>query len=495
MWISLALVVVLLGSATAVLLAIGDLSRARARLLDVVGPAVVSAQQLGTDIVDQENGIRGYVLSSRTDFLTPYNNGLDRQSAARATVAALNTPTIAKNVAALDDALAAWRSQYADPAIAAVRAGSPVPDDTIGKQRFDAVRIALSSLQAELAIERTAGRTALNDAATRMATTCIIALVVLLIAVLGCVAAVLMHVVAPLSRLREHVGLVASGDFTHTVTATGPEELRALGRDVDTMRTRIVDELGQARERNIALDAATEELRRSNSELEQFAYVASHDLQEPLRKIASFCQLLEKRYRNQLDDRAAQYIDFAIDGAKRMQMLINDLLAFSRVGRHTDQHVVVPAAQLVDEASRDLAEQLEESGAQLDVGVLPEIRGEARLLVAVFRNLIGNAVKFCGENAPHVSVDAEPGEDDMWVFSVRDNGIGIEEQYADRIFVIFQRLHAKDQYPGTGIGLAMCRKIIEYHGGRIWLDTSATAGTTIRFTLPRAEANTPVTVD
>ncbi|MFD5831272.1 ATP-binding protein, partial [Lentzea sp. NPDC060358] len=490
-WISMALVAVLLGATLAVLLAIGDLSRARARLLDVVGPAVVSAQQLGADLVDQENGVRGYVLSRSEDFLKPYSNGFDRQSTARATVAALDTPKVAEGLTALDEAMNGWRSQYADPTIAAVRAGVPVPDESVGKQRFDAVRVALSALQEELAFQRAEGRADLNDAATGMAVTCIVALAVLLLAVLGCVAAVLIHIVGPLSRLRGHVGLVAGGDFAHTVTATGPSELRELGRDVDVMRTRIVSELDQAQERNAALDAATAELKRSNSELEQFAYVASHDLQEPLRKVASFCQLLERRYRDQLDDRATQYIDFAVDGAKRMQLLINDLLAFSRVGRHREKHVVLPAADLVADARRNLAQSLEDTGATVEVGDLPEVRGEARLLTAVFQNLIGNAVKFRSAAAPVVRIDAEPGEDGTWVFSVRDNGIGIEEQYAERIFVIFQRLHTKDQYSGTGIGLAMCRKIVEYHGGRIWLDTTAASGTTIRFTLTEADADVP----
>ncbi|MET9224401.1 ATP-binding protein [Lentzea sp. NPDC003310] len=493
-WISATLVVVLLAATAAVLLAISELSQARSRLLDVVGPAVVSAQQLGTDIVDQENGVRGYVLSRSDDFLEPYENGLDRQAAARETVTVLDTPEVAEYVRALDAALTNWRTEYADPVIAAVRTGAPVPDEAIGKRRFDEVRTALTTLQTELAVQRANGRAALNDSASRMAVTCVVALAVLLVAVLACVAALLWYVVRPLTRLRAHVDMVAGGDFEHTVVADGTQELRALGRDVDSMRTRIVEELDHAKERNRALDAATEELRRSNVELEQFAYVASHDLQEPLRKVASFCQLLEKRYRGQLDDRATQYIDFAVDGAKRMQLLISDLLAFSRVGRMRDKQVVVPAADLVDEARHNLAQALEESGAEVEVGDLPEIRGEARLLASVFQNLIGNAVKFHGDEPPHVRIDAEPDADGMWVFSVRDNGIGIEEQYAERIFVIFQRLHTKDRYPGTGIGLSMCRKIVEHHGGRIWLDTEAGAGTTIRFTLPPANADVPVPI-
>ncbi|MGI5499825.1 ATP-binding protein [Lentzea sp. CA-135723] len=490
--VSTVLVVVLLASTAAVLMAIDSLTQARSRLLDVVGPAVVSAQQLGTDVVDQENGIRGYVLSGSTDFLKPYENGLGRQSAAVDVVKILGTPKVVEAVTTLDSALTAWRDEYADPTITAVRGGTPVPDEASGKQRFDQVRTALSALQAEIALERANARTALNNSASSMAITCVVAMAVLLIAVLACVAALLVYVVRPLTRLRGEVGQVAGGDFAHTVTSSGPVELRALGHDVERMRTRIVDELDQAQERNVALDAATEELRRSNAELEQFAYVASHDLQEPLRKVASFCQLLEKRYRDQLDDRAVQYIDFAVDGAKRMQLLISDLLAFSRVGRMRDQQVVVAASDLVGEARRNLAQALEESGAEVEVGDLPEVRGEARLLVGVFQNLIGNAVKFRGAEPPHVRIDAERGDAGMWVFSVRDNGIGVEEQYAERIFVIFQRLHTKDRYPGTGIGLAMCRKIVEHHGGSIWLDTTVTTGTTIRFTLPNADAHSLV---
>ncbi|MEV0676498.1 ATP-binding protein [Actinosynnema sp. NPDC050436] len=490
--ISLALVVILVGAAIAVLSAIGDLSHARSRLLDVVAPAVLGAQQLGADLVDQETGVRGFVLSGEAVFLEPYDNGLSRQASARAAVAAADSPEVAAGLAEVDGAVRAWRDEYADPAIAAVRTGAGVPDDGVGKRQFDRVRAASSTLQRVLEDQRAQARTALNDAATRMATTCIVALAVLLVAVGACVVAVRVHVVGPLSGLRAQVGRVAGGDFGHTVATTGPTEMRELGRSVDVMRRRIVDELDQARDRNTALDAATEDLRRSNSELEQFAYVASHDLQEPLRKVASFCQLLEKRYGDRLDDRAHQYIGFAVDGAKRMQVLINDLLTFSRVGRQQDRQVAVTADRLVDAARDNLAAALESSGARVEVGDLPEVVVEPGLMTAVFQNLIGNAVKFRGAEPPLVRVDAEPGEDGTWVFSVGDNGIGVDEQYAEKIFVIFQRLHPKDRYPGTGIGLALCRKIVEHHGGRIWLDTGVGSGTTIRFTLPRAHAPSPV---
>jgi light-regulated signal transduction histidine kinase (bacteriophytochrome) len=235
-----------------------------------------------------------------------------------------------------------------------------------------------------------------------------------------------------------------------------------------------------------ALQAAQAELERSNAELEQFAYVASHDLQEPLRKVSSFCQLLQQRYGGQLDERADQYIGFAVDGARRMQHLINDLLAFSRVGRMERAHTAVDCGALVAAVRDDLARVIEESAARVEAGPLPTVQGDPSLLRLVFANLIGNAVKFRGPEPPRVRIDAERA-DGMWRFSCADNGIGIDAEYADRIFVIFQRLHPRSSFEGTGIGLAMCRKIVEYHGGRMWLDTErepSAPGSRFCFTLP-----------
>jgi len=227
------------------------------------------------------------------------------------------------------------------------------------------------------------------------------------------------------------------------------------------------------------------EVERSNEELQHFAYVASHDLQEPLRKVTSFCQMIERRYSGQLDERGEQYIAFAVDGAKRMQALINDLLAFSRVGRIERPRELVDLDDLVAHATSVLSLAIEETGATVEVrGDLPEVYGERSLLGLVLQNLISNAIKFHGDEPPvvHVSARRDGGR---WELSVADNGIGIDAEYADRIFVIFQRLHAREVYAGTGIGLTMCRKVIEYHGGQIWLDLSQNgAGSTFRFTLP-----------
>jgi light-regulated signal transduction histidine kinase (bacteriophytochrome) len=272
---------------------------------------------------------------------------------------------------------------------------------------------------------------------------------------------------------------VARGDFDRPVVGSGAREVVDLGEDVETMRARIVAELA-------ALRGAESDLRRSNAELEQFAYVASHDLQEPLRKVASFCQLLQQRYGGQLDDRADQYIGFAVDGARRMQDLINDLLAFSRVGRMENPHTDVDCDALVARVRVDLARAIEESDAVIEAGALPTVRGDAGLLRLVFQNLFANAIKFRGDPAPAIEVTAER-EDGFWRFRVSDNGIGIDHEYAERIFVLFQRLHPRTQYEGTGIGLAMCRKIVEYHGGRMWLDTDQAAareGSIFYFTLP-----------
>jgi light-regulated signal transduction histidine kinase (bacteriophytochrome) len=256
-----------------------------------------------------------------------------------------------------------------------------------------------------------------------------------------------------------------------------------LAADVNTMRQRILQELSATQAANNVLQAHSEELQRSNSELEQFAYIASHDLQEPLRKVASFTQLLQRRYAGQLDARADQYIEFAVDGAKRMQALINDLLSYSRVGRSAREPALVSSDAALAQARTNLAALMEESGATIESGLLPLVLGELPLLTAVFQNLLSNALKFKGERPPRIDITAAR-DGSFWVISVTDNGIGIEPQYADRVFLIFQRLHDRATYPGTGIGLAMCRKIIEYFGGRIWLDTGVTDGARFCFSVP-----------
>jgi len=358
------------------------------------------------------------------------------------------------------------------------------PDILAGKADFDAVRAKIGALEADIAGARAQGVAALNDSAAVLDGVFIAVAVGLAVIVVLLAIGLRATVIRPLHRLAAEARRVAEGDFGPEVTLTnGPREVTDLAVDVNTMRERILDELGESRRANAELQAHTEELERSNSELEQFAYIASHDLQEPLRKVASFTQLLQRRYAGQLDARADQYIEFAVDGAKRMQALINDLLQYSRVGRSAREPALVSSDAALAQARNNLATAMEETGATVETGHLPLVLAELPLLTAVFQNLLSNALKFSGGKPPRIVITCTRDEP-FWRFSFSDNGIGIAPEYADRIFVIFQRLHERTAYPGTGIGLAMTRKIVEYFGGRIWLDTNYTEGSRFLFTLP-----------
>jgi PAS domain S-box-containing protein len=231
------------------------------------------------------------------------------------------------------------------------------------------------------------------------------------------------------------------------------------------------------------------DLARSNAELEQFAYVASHDLQEPLRMVASFTQLLAKRYAGKLDAKADEYIKYTVDGAKRMQQLIADLLALSRVGTKGGEFRDVPLAEVMSDVLLNLGPAMQESGAAVVHDSLPTVFADPGQMTQLLQNLIGNAIKFRDTKLPLVRISAEEAGDD-WTVSVRDNGIGIAPEHAERVFQIFQRLHTRDQYPGTGIGLAVCKKIVERHGGKIWLDSTPGDGTTFYFTLHKCAPGT-----
>ncbi|MBF0505522.1 MAG: PAS domain S-box protein [Nitrospirae bacterium] len=245
----------------------------------------------------------------------------------------------------------------------------------------------------------------------------------------------------------------------------------------------IIRDISERKQAEDKLSRAMEELSRSNEELEKFAYVASHDLQEPLRMVSSFVQLLEKRYKGKLDQDADDFINFAVDGANRMQTLITDLLAYSRVGRLGKKFGETSCEAVLDHALSNLQAVVEETGAVVTRGPLPAVTGDDSQLVQLFQNLIGNAIKFCKGRLPSIHISAEQSGN-AWVFSVRDNGIGIPPEYSERIFSIFQRLHGRQEYQGTGIGLAICRKVVERHGGKIWVKSEPGTGSTFYFTIP-----------
>ena len=257
--------------------------------------------------------------------------------------------------------------------------------------------------------------------------------------------------------------------------------------ELQRVNQELLKENAERRRAEERLEDAVAALRVSNQELEQFAYVASHDLQEPLRMVASYTQLLARRYTGQLDEKADMYIEFAVEGAKRMQSLIHDLLILSRVGTRGKPPARTPSGEVLQEALKNLEVAIQEAQASVEIeGELPAVMADRTQLAQVFQNLVANAIKFQGEDLPVVTVSAER-RGEMWAFTVADNGIGIDPKFHQRVFVIFQRLHERGKYPGTGIGLAVVRKIIDRHGGKIWVDSQEGSGAQFTFTLPAVD--------
>jgi signal transduction histidine kinase len=478
------------------LIANGRLSDQRRVVLNQVEPALLAALDLENALINEETGVRGYIITAEPDFLEPYDKG--RAAEAQAYVA-LSRPEHSIGSALIADVQAVrsraedWQRRFVIPALQRTgqRHSGAIASSLEGKTIFDSIRVSLGHLRGDLTARLTHAQSQLNSDASFLEVVLLVAAALILSSVLGAGVLLRQIITRPLESLGRDTEQVAAGDFAKPVEITGgPREIVQLGGEIDGMRQRIVQELTTVESARARLEEQALELQRSNAELEQFAYVASHDLQEPLRKIASFCQALERRYHGQLDERADQYIEFAVDGAKRMQILINDLLAFSRVGRSGRTHEPVALEEILAQTKTSLSGALADCGGSVLAEALPVVRGEPSLLLSLFQNLISNAIKFRGSEPPVVSFAVTRG-DQEWNFSATDNGIGIDPEYAERIFVIFQRLHTKEAYPGTGIGLAMCRKIVEYHGGRMWLDPDHAPGAQFHFTLPIAKEEIP----
>lgn len=277
-------------------------------------------------------------------------------------------------------------------------------------------------------------------------------------------------ITSPLEQAVNFAKQIAEGKTNIEIKDYGDDELGQL--------LRAMKKMAQAIEQSeIKLTRRAEELARSNADLEQFAYIASHDLQEPLRMVASYTQLLARRYQGKLDESADEFIAFAIDGVSRMKCLINDLLAYSRVGRGEEEFKELDLNKILENTLRTIKEAVRESGAEIISEKLPSVRGDAIKLEQLFQNLITNAIKFRSKNSPKIEISTKENETTCLI-SFKDNGIGIDPGYKERIFQIFQRLHGRSEYPGTGIGLAICKRIVEYHKGKIWVESNSGDGST-----------------
>lgn len=305
------------------------------------------------------------------------------------------------------------------------------------------------------------------------------------------------RVTRPIMRITRIAARIAQGHFEDRISYASGDEVGSLAQAFDHMteqlqrtmvsRDALLREVAERRQAEEALERHAAELARSNSELEQFAYVTSHHLQEPLRTVASYVQLLAQRYRSQLGSDADAYIAYAVGGAHRMKTLLNDLLEYSRVGTRGTPFHLTSCQVAWEEVLTSLQATIQDSGAVVTCDPLPSLMADPAQLTQVFQHLLSNAIKFRRKDTPpriHVSAERQ---DHVWLLSVRDNGMGIDPQYAERIFLIFQRLHTEQEYPGMGSSLAICKKIVERHGGRIWVESQLGQGATFRFTIPTAE--------
>ncbi|MEV0948982.1 ATP-binding protein [Promicromonospora sp. NPDC050249] len=509
----------LLGAVAAMLiiaLAVAVLALVQSRSLDARadGPytrALVDGERASLALGDAEASLRAYRATCDEAALEPWTRAVGssgrimlladverRELASDAEVALAHEEAVRR--------IDAWFEEYAEPVVAAVEAApagqmacrmellGTAPASAEGDALYDSARVAVVQYLAELGAQR--DEIMETRAVWEQLLLGAVVALVLVVVLMGTMMWLALEtwVIRPLTTLTAGVRVVSSGVLGREIRPVGAGEVALLAMHVETMRRELVHQVEEIRLSHQEVENAhgllseqARELERSNRDLEQFAYVASHDLQEPLRKVASFTQLLQKRYGGSLDDRADQYIEFAVDGAKRMQRLIQDLLSFSRVGRTGVPREDVELELVLAGALSELSERVVETQAEIVHDPMPVVHGERALLQQLFVNLVGNSLKFRDpERAPQVRIEVRSMRA-HWEISVVDNGIGIDAQYAERVFIIFQRLHPRDEYAGTGIGLSLVKRIVEYHKGRIWIEPAAGGGTIVRFTLARRQ--------
>ncbi|WP_412028143.1 sensor histidine kinase [Deinococcus yunweiensis] len=472
--------VLMLGVGAAVLLGVNHAAQARTLVTDSQTRLILIGA-MGADIASMENGERGFVITGNLEFLEPYTEGRLKFAAHTYALRDLSPPAQQERLSQVQALVTRWFTEAAEPEIAARRT-SPVQASALvvggsGRDILNQARLALDAMQLEENTRLSAATTSSQDTLNRVRLVTIAGLGLGVLLLLLTAWQVARSVTGILNHLTDGARQIANGQYHLRLPATSVRELASLGRQVDVMAAAV-------QQREHALHLMNGRLERSNRELEQFAYVASHDLQEPLRTIGSYTELLARRYGGRLDERADQYIAFTTAATTRMKALIQDLLAYSRVRQSERSTSPVDTAVLVATVVSDLELQVQAAGGQIEKRELPVVNASVELLRHVFQNLIGNALKFCApDRAPHVIVTAIRQETE-WVFNVQDNGIGIEPQYHERIFGVFQRLHGVDEYAGSGIGLAVTRSAVEQLGGRLWVDSVPGQGSTFHFSVP-----------
>jgi signal transduction histidine kinase len=473
------ILVVMLGIAALTLVRLHDTAAVAEHLSREDVPELQLIDDLRVQILNEQIALTRFEGSVDTkprgseDLLQPYFRAHDQIFGDLAALAQFENDT---SIAALAPTISLLRTQIqaveteSSREIATIRSGLPLGAESAAEiVLVDTVRETAAGIGDETGLNIRITVADAQKSASDSTWLVILASFIGLAVALAVAIAVTIGISAPLRRLRTSADRITAGEMVEPGFTDRRDEIGSLSRAMTTMVR--------------SLTKQSDELKRSNADLEQFAYVASHDLQEPLRMVSGFTGLLKRRYSGKLDADADEYIDFAVGGANRMQSLINDLLSFSRVGREELAAKPVNTQIALDQALANLQSAIEERSALVSSSQLPTVWADHGMLVRLFQNLISNALKFCKAERPIVRIKAEARGGD-WVFSVADNGIGIEPQYKDRIFLIFQRLHKQSEYPGTGIGLAVCKRIVERNGGRIWLESEPGKGTTFFFTLP-----------
>jgi signal transduction histidine kinase len=447
------------------LIAIGAMGLVSYRLIDVnrwtihTHSIIEGVKDSLSALQDVETGERGYIVTGQKNFLEPYEWGRQATMRDLAQIASMtrDNPAQQENIRKareLAQARMDWSAETIEKAVIKP-APATIPMMAKGKQIMDEYRHQVALImqnEKDLLTRRTED---LKEAQ---------ALLVVVTVILSV------------------VGVVLLG-WIYRITSSAIEEEKKRVLQLDRLNTGLADEIEQRKQTELALKEATAKLSSSNTDLQQFAYVASHDLQEPLRAVSGFLTLLASKHKETLDEESASWINHAVEGSLRMRALINDLLAYARVESKGKALIDTDCNESLTIAKKDLSVLLGETDAQLNVADLPHVMGEKGQLAQVFQNLIGNAIKFRSSEHPVIDIGVVK-QSGNWLFTIKDNGLGFDQEHAERIFVIFQRLQGREEHKGTGIGLALCKKIIERHGGTIWAQSEKGKGSTFSFTIP-----------